>query len=440
MCSTPASKSDSTAVGSSNSNKVNQPRQPTGRILYDVPCKVCCDNSSGKHYGIYACDGCAGFFKRSIRRSRQYVCKSKSGTPCLVDKTHRNQCRACRLEKCFAVGMNKDAVQHERGPRTSTIRKQMAIFIDKETPLHHELMIPAPMPPMPPMQQVLPMPPMPQMPQMPPMPSMPQMPPMPPMGLRLIHPMIANDVSMQRNAFLNQQSLFHHTMFPMMQAPQPISAADSIRESGATIVLSYMKFLKNLSPFTKLPLEDQIVLFEESWREYFILAFAQYMVPINLHHLLLSYEYLNNNPRDSTREGVLREVEIFHDILSQVLVLQVDANEFVFLRAIVLYKTEFDPDCSYSSCSSEGLEVISSTSRSIQEASTVRAMQESAKQALAAYVRAYKPVPAERYRLLLQIIPVVRSVSSYTIEEIFFRSTIGSVPLRQILTDIYMQK
>lgn len=225
-----------------------------------------------------------------------------------------------------------------------------------------------------------------------------------------------------------------------MQAPQPISAADSIRESGATIVLSYMKFLKNLSPFTKLPLEDQIVLFEESWREYFILAFAQYMVPINLHHLLLSYEYLNNNPRDSTREGVLREVEIFHDILSQVLVLQVDANEFVFLRAIVLYKTEFDPDCSYSSCSSEGLEVISSTSRSIQEASTVRAMQESAKQALAAYVRAYKPVPAERYRLLLQIIPVVRSVSSYTIEEIFFRSTIGSVPLRQILTDIYMQK
>ncbi len=34
-----------------------------GRILYDIPCKVCTDHSSGKYYGIFACDGCAGFFK-----------------------------------------------------------------------------------------------------------------------------------------------------------------------------------------------------------------------------------------------------------------------------------------------------------------------------------------------------------------------------------------
>lgn len=79
-----------------------------GRILYDIPCKVCQDHSSGKHYGIYACDGCAGFFKRSVRRSRQYACKSKRGGSCIVDKTHRNQCRACRLTKCLDAGMNRD--------------------------------------------------------------------------------------------------------------------------------------------------------------------------------------------------------------------------------------------------------------------------------------------------------------------------------------------
>ncbi|CAJ0602590.1 unnamed protein product [Cylicocyclus nassatus] len=101
--------------------------QPSSRILPDVPCRVCQDHSSGKHYGIFSCDGCAGFFKRSIRRHRQYVCKNKGGCEegrCIVDKTHRNQCRACRLRKCLEIGMNKEAVQHERGPRNSSLRRQ----------------------------------------------------------------------------------------------------------------------------------------------------------------------------------------------------------------------------------------------------------------------------------------------------------------------------
>ena len=72
--------------------------------------------------------------QRSIRRNRQYVCKAKTEGACLVDKTHRNQCRACRLKRCIAVGMNKEAVQHERGPRNSTLRRQMSLYFKEH---HH---------------------------------------------------------------------------------------------------------------------------------------------------------------------------------------------------------------------------------------------------------------------------------------------------------------
>ncbi|XP_028257605.1 hepatic nuclear factor 4, beta [Parambassis ranga] len=75
-------------------------------------CSICADRATGKHYGAFSCDGCKGFFRRSIRNNHSYNCRFDQ--QCIVDKDKRNQCRYCRLRKCFKAGMRKEAVQNER--------------------------------------------------------------------------------------------------------------------------------------------------------------------------------------------------------------------------------------------------------------------------------------------------------------------------------------
>jgi len=75
-------------------------------------CVICGDRASGKHYGVYSCEGCKGFFKRTVRKELSYACRENRN--CLIDKRQRNRCQYCRYMKCIQCGMKREAVQEER--------------------------------------------------------------------------------------------------------------------------------------------------------------------------------------------------------------------------------------------------------------------------------------------------------------------------------------
>ncbi|XP_036369149.1 nuclear receptor subfamily 1 group D member 2-like isoform X2 [Octopus sinensis] len=82
-----------------------------------VPCKVCGDRASGYHYGVTSCEGCKGFFRRSIQKQIEYRCLRDG--KCMVIRLNRNRCQYCRFKKCLAVGMSRDSVRYGRVPKRS---------------------------------------------------------------------------------------------------------------------------------------------------------------------------------------------------------------------------------------------------------------------------------------------------------------------------------
>lgn len=75
---------------------------------------ICEDKATGLHYGIITCEGCKGFFKRTVQNRRVYTCVA-DGT-CEITKAQRNRCQYCRFKKCIEQGMVLQAVREDRMP------------------------------------------------------------------------------------------------------------------------------------------------------------------------------------------------------------------------------------------------------------------------------------------------------------------------------------
>uniref|UniRef100_H0VNJ8 Nuclear receptor subfamily 1 group H member 3 n=1 Tax=Cavia porcellus TaxID=10141 RepID=H0VNJ8_CAVPO len=95
---------------------------PAPKMLGNELCSVCGDKASGFHYNVLSCEGCKGFFRRSVIKGACYVCHS--GGHCPMDTYMRRKCQECRLRKCRQAGMREECVLSEEQIRLKKLKRR----------------------------------------------------------------------------------------------------------------------------------------------------------------------------------------------------------------------------------------------------------------------------------------------------------------------------
>ncbi|XP_058263430.1 photoreceptor-specific nuclear receptor [Hemibagrus wyckioides] len=390
---------------------------PGKSLSQGLLCKVCADTSSGKHYGIYACNGCSGFFKRSVRRRLIYRCQAGTGM-CPVDKAHRNQCQACRLKKCLQAGMNKDAVQNERQPRSTAQVRLDTLDIDTEK--EHLATTREPTSSSSTCSVIS----------------------RPLLGSSISSSINSSGPSQHSSSPKNSHRFMASLMTaetctklepedvdenidvtsnePETSSPEsnttlyPYSGPESIYETSARLLFMSVKWAKNLPVFSHLPFRDQVILLEEAWSELFLLCAIQWSLPLESCPLLSLPEL--SPPSQGKSSPCASDLRLLQELFSRFKALQVDPTEFACLKAIVLFKPE---------------------TSGLKDPEQVENLQDQSQVMLAQHIHTLYSSQAARFGRLLLLLPSLHFVSSERIELLFFHRTIGNTPMEKLLCDMF---
>ncbi|XP_036410114.1 retinoic acid receptor RXR-gamma-A isoform X1 [Megalops cyprinoides] len=242
-------------------------------------CAICGDRSSGKHYGVYSCEGCKGFFKRTIRKDLTYTCRDSKD--CIIDKRQRNRCQYCRYQKCLAMGMKREAVQEERqrGREKSDNEVESTSSFNEDMPVE-----------------------------------------------KILDAELA--VEPKTETYMDA-SAGNSTNDPVTNICQ---AADKQ-------LFTLVEWAKRIPHFSELPLDDQVILLRAGWNELLIASFSHRSVTVKDGILLATGLHVHRSSAHSAGVGSIFD-RVLTELVSKMKDMQMDKTELGCLRAIVLFNPD----------------------------------------------------------------------------------------------------
>ncbi|TRY93850.1 hypothetical protein DNTS_023769 [Danionella cerebrum] len=332
---------------------------------------------AGKHYGVHSCEGCKGFFKRTVRKDLSYTCRDNK--ECLVDKRQRNRCQYCRYQKCLGMGMKREGGYLLRD--TQVLQKRCIRCLcavqeerqkNKERDGDYECS-----------------------------------------GS-------ANEEMPVEKILEAETAVEHRTNLHSEAAASPNDPVTNICQAADKQLFSLVEWAKRIPHFSELPLDDQVILLRAGWNELLIAAFSHRSISVKDEILLATGLHV---PRDSSHS---RGVEAFFDRESA------HSTEVAALFDRVL--TELV--CKMRDMQMDKTELGCLHAKGLTSSSEVELLRERVYASLETYCKQKYPDQQGRFAKLLLRLPALRSIGLKCLEHLFFFKLIGNTPIDTFLMEM----
>ncbi|XP_078540590.1 oxysterols receptor LXR-alpha [Lissotriton helveticus] len=342
---------------------------PAPKMLGNELCSVCGDKASGFHYNVLSCEGCKGFFRRSVIKTTHYTCKNSG--KCQIDMYMRRKCQECRLRKCREAGMREQCVLSEEQIQRKKLKKQPSqgeepspaaalqdITSDPSREVHR----------------------------------------LTPDQLQMIEKLVTSQHQCNQKSFMDRLKVtpWPQTLDPLNREARQQRFAH-FTELAIISVQEIVDFAKQLPGFLELTREDQIALLKTSTIEVMLLETSRrYNPQIESVTFLKDLSY---NREDFAKAGLQFEfINPIFEFSRGMTDLQLDDAEFALLIAI---------------------NIFSADRPNVQDQAMVERLQQTYVEALRCYICIHRPKDPMMFPRMLMKLVSLRTLSNVHSEQVF---------------------